>query len=99
MLTTMLTRQDYLAGKCTHSEYYAQFVTAGTRSRASQIGIAQLKASTDPHLNDISLAQWDRLAAHVPYNRELFKQANDNLTLAGQVCLLKEAARQLIAEN
>ena len=25
----MISRQDYLAGKCTHREWYGQFVTRG----------------------------------------------------------------------
>jgi hypothetical protein len=85
------SRKDYMDGVCTHRQYYAQFVTDGVKAMVARaISIQVLVASTDPHLNDIQLSRWDRLATGV--------RADDN-SLASRVCVLKEAARQLIEET
>lgn len=95
------TREEYLNGACTHREYYSQYVTGEQRTIVKYaIGIDRLKASKDEHLNDIPLTLWDRIAERgigvlgVP-----MKKNGDYLTLAGQVCILKEAARQLIEKH
>lgn len=91
----MHTRQDYLNGKCTHREYYDQFVTPGTRYMvATFIGKERITTSTDEHFNDIPLITWDALVSKAP-GSELFKKAGDFYTQAGGVCLLKEAAQQI----
>lgn len=90
------TRADYMAGKCTHREYYGQFVNAGTKSVVLHgIGRELLLASKDEHLNDIPLALWDRLVPEAPGSGG-FAKAGDFYTIAGGVCLLKEAARQIV---
>ncbi len=95
----MKTRLDYLAGKCTHREYYAQFVTAAVLGRvASRIGLDRIRKSQDQHLNDIPLSKWDALfqdACPADVNR-MMREAGDFPTLAGMVSLAKEAARQLV---
>ncbi len=97
----MKTRQDYMAGKCTHREYYAQFVTPDIKQIVKQrIGLDAIQRSADPNLNDIPLGKWD-VATGFP-NRVLghrqLKEAGDNCTLSSGVCILKEAARQLAEE-
>ena len=95
---TAFTRTDYLSNKCTPRQYYAQFVTPGCKVKVKlSIGMARLLASTDPHLNDIPLSEWDRLAPGTMSSSAL-KAAGDYASLGGQVCTLKEAARQLIEE-
>jgi len=92
----MMSRKDYLDRKCTHREYYSQFVTDEIKGIVEHsIGIDALKASTDKHLNDIRLSKWDRLFMPSGTNAKL-KEAGDYLTPAGKVCILKEAARQLL---
>jgi len=91
----MKTREQYLDGKCTHREYYAQFVSERTKSSVlSAIGLDSLLASTDKHLNDIPLKTWDRIYPGV--SRDLWQSVGDYATLAGLVCINKEAARQII---
>lgn len=90
------SRKDYLDGKCTHREYYAQFVNDRTRGVVAQsITMSQLLASTDEHLNDIPLGRWDALPHYVAGD---MKAAGDWLSPAGWVCIAKEAAQQLIEE-
>ena len=58
------TREDYLNGKCTHREYYAQFVTQEMKVRLKgYIGLDNLLKSRDEHLNDIALRAWDLFIA------------------------------------
>ena len=62
------TRKDYNDNKCTHREYYAQFVSEETKKIVLRyIGLDRLKASKDQHLNDIALGSWDTLPQE--YNR------------------------------
>lgn len=95
MSNKRFTRDDYMEHRCSHREYYAQFVTQEVKAAVVfHIGAAQLQASTDAHLNDIPLVKWDRATA--PYSRSLFKELGDGWSMAGHVCILKEAARQVI---
>lgn len=84
-------------GKCTHREYYAQFVTPEIKVDILRIiGLKALMASTDPHLNDIQLGTWDGICSNAHHK---MREAGDFLTMAGNVCIAKEAARQIIEEN
>lgn len=59
----MNTRKDYLDGKISHREYYAQFITSKMVEQVKNIiGIDRIKASKDEHLNDIPLKLWDGLS-------------------------------------
>lgn len=95
----MKTRKEYLDGAVSHREYYAQFVTEGVKQLVEKrIGIDRLKKSTDEHLNDIPLKTWDNLfSTGVPkYIGDKLREAGDFPTMAGAVCILKEAARQIL---
>jgi hypothetical protein len=92
MATITFTRKQYMNNECTHEQYYAQFATPEVVSQVkSQIGEAAIKASTDPHFNDIPLRKWDNLGISV-YKSDM-EAAGDYLTLAGKVCIAKAAAR------
>jgi hypothetical protein len=94
----MVTRQDYMSGKATHEEYYSQFVTPEIKGIVLHtVGLKTLLKSTDEHLNDIPIKIWDNM--YFPFNMAEMNKVGDYLTLAGKVCILKEAARQLIEEN
>jgi hypothetical protein len=90
----MFTRDQYLNGKCTHRQYYAQLVTESHRLAAESFGIDNLRRAfaEDEHFNSIPLASWDARAGL----RADYKSLGDGRSLAGDVCILKEAARQLI---
>jgi len=91
----MKTRQDYLDGKISHREYYGQFVTDSIKKTVLQfIGRKKIVLSQDDSFNDIPLARWDDLPTLAPSGL-LMHEAGDYLTLAGKVCIYKEAARQI----
>jgi hypothetical protein len=97
----MYTRQDYLSHKCTHSEYYSQFVTSHTLKLVNDIfGKDHLKEcyTKDQNLNNIPLYKWDNLALFVNCDKAL-KECGDFSSLAGKVCILKESAKILISED
>ena len=86
----MKTRKEYLNGVVTHSEYYSQFVTEATKNGVlSAFSVDDLKKAyeEDKHFNTIPLSEWDQLAYAI----------NRKGTLAEKVCIVKEAARQLIS--
>ena len=95
----MFTRKQYMNKECTHRQYYGQFVTPATKAHVLRgIGLAALKKSTDPHFNDIALTNWDNLVPHCPGSSG-FTKAGDYYTLGGGVCLLKEAALQILDDQ
>lgn len=92
----MKTRQDYLNKLCTHSEYYSQYVTEGTkRILLSRISEKELITAykEDENFNSIKLPTWDGIGTLLNPD---FKTYGDTNSLAGRVCILKEAARQII---
>ena len=94
----MYARKQYLNKECTHRQYYGQFVTPATKAHVLRgIGLAELKNSNDPYFNDIPLHKWDGLVANCP-GSATFSKAGDYYTLAGGICLLKEAARQILED-
>ena len=94
----MFTRKQYINKECTNEQYYGQFVMPATRAWVlSGIGLAELKKSNDPYFNDIPLHKWDGLVANCP-GSAAFSKAGDYYTLAGGICLLKEAARQVLEQ-
>lgn len=94
----MFLREDYVNGKVTHRDYYGQFVTPEAKAIViTSIPVELLIASTDRHFNDIPLQEWDRMPAPRFLNEKM-KRCGDYLTLAGKVCILKEAARQIVED-
>jgi hypothetical protein len=106
----MFTRAQYLNKECTHRQYWAQFVTPSMKAMVrSNIGLDRLKRSTDPHLNDIPLAQWDQMRNATFHMLNLVKwreiqypeytdPKSIGWSLSDNTCILKEAARQLVEE-
>jgi hypothetical protein len=93
----MITRKQYLDRENTHREYYSQFVTEGVKNHVRRLGIDNLKAGKDDHFNNIPLNLWDSLMPIVPFEiGSVFKKCGDYPTKAGIVCILKEAAQQLV---
>jgi len=93
------SRQQYMNNEVSHADYYRQFVTPEIKTMVrDRIGVDRLLRSTDEHLNDIPLSNWDALAGrHSGYRQTL--NAGDDNSLATQVCVLKQAARMIIEEN
>lgn len=93
-------RSDYLSGACTHREYYAQFVTDYIKTQlVARMPAERWKESTCEHFNDIPLLWWDRNSIIATDADAKFRELGDYPTLAGRVCILKEAARQCREEG
>lgn len=92
----MFTRQDYLDKKCSHREYYGQMVRHITKDMiGNHIGLLELLKCSSEFFNEIPLKRWDNLAPLLWVN---FKKYGDVDTLCGRVCILKEAARQIVED-
>jgi hypothetical protein len=92
----LFTRQDYMADKCTHEQYYAQFINAAgiemvKKSQAYKTLIK--KGSKDVSLVEVGV--WD-LIGTAGEAVNLMKTLGDNWSLAGAVCINKAIARQLL---
>lgn len=92
----MFTRAQYMNRQCSHRQYYSQFVGENTKRVVKVAFGERLKQSTDEHFNDIRLDEWDRLPQ--AYDVKLVKTYNYNLALSDHVCIMKEAARQILEE-
>ena len=98
----MFTHKDYVIdGKCTHQQYYAQFVTGEIKMMVVlNFGLDTLKQAyqEDRTFNTIPLRRWDLLGIflNVPTMHDKFKQHQDFISQASIVCVLKEAARQVV---
>lgn len=95
------TRSDYMSGKCSHATYYAQFVNANVLCIVAQrIGKDRIKNSKDEHFNDIPLHEWDALHSAVLAARNRFPHGDACfVSLGNSVCIAKEAARQIRANQ
>ena len=98
----MHTRADYLAGKCSHDDYYSQFVTPAVLSRVKlYIGEKRIRQSSDPHFNDVPLVLWDHLNLQTAIHVETWRTANEYKgtpgkfpwSLSDSVCIGKRAAK------
>jgi hypothetical protein len=96
-----VTRQEYLdsanqAGA--HRQYYSQYVdTAVLMLIEKQFELLLLQSSKDEHFNDIPLRRWDVLVPYIKHStRQKLITNGDSITLGTGVCILKEAARQLV---
>jgi hypothetical protein len=94
-----------------HRAYYGQFVTAGVKAVVlARFGRDRLMACRDEHLNDIPLAKWDEfwmrrdnlggMFIQPPFGVvAMLNEAGEGFSAATGVCILKEAAKQIIAEG
>jgi hypothetical protein len=104
-MKTLITRSQYTnalpkygteESLAHHRAYYAQFVTEETKEIVRRyIGEDKIRASKDRHFNDIPLAKWDALACGGLPRAIAFKDVGDFSSLAGEVCIAKEAAQQI----
>lgn len=84
----MYTRKQYMNKECTHREFYGQHMTLPIINMVVRaIGKDRLLRSTDEHLNDIPLKEWDNLHPLL------------GGSLSDSVCFAKEAARQWLELN
>lgn len=98
----MITRQEYMTDRTRHHDYYLE-IALEADLRVPEHVMERVRASNDPHLNDVPLFMWDALARGIiqpdsgmsyPVVKAL-QQRGDNGSLAGIVCALKALARHL----
>lgn len=98
-----VNRNRYLDGKITHEEYYRALAkTAGVSFQNADPEfldrVRKALGEGDKHLNSIPLAEWWDSQAYYfsPSVRAAFKEHGDLFSLAGGVCLAKQAARDAV---
>ena len=97
-----MTREEYMsfAGRrdlSLHREYFSQFVNDNVKiSVLANYSKDELTKALeeDEHLNGIPLRKWDNMWCPVSHLK--LKEAGESWTLSTKVCILKEAARQII---
>lgn len=94
-----ITRKAYLDQQVSHDQYYSQFVTPAIREAVANRFPVELLRSAGEHLNGIELAHWDNLGERFhPLISKMLRSAGDFLSLAGVVCILKQAALEIIRD-
>jgi hypothetical protein len=88
-------REQYMQGKITHDEHYIWLADQiGVTLGDLPVSLEVIRKSTDPHLNDIPLKQWDfkhsDLLAKIPLGVAW--------SLSDTVCVLKAFARREAAK-
>lgn len=98
----MITREEYLNGKRTHSEYYLQFAKASAwRYVQQRIGLDRIAKSTCEHFNDIPLALWDSLDMRPYIDTKLKAEAEGCArgsfywSMSDNVCIAKAVAHRI----
>jgi hypothetical protein len=94
----MFYRHQYLTGEASHFQYYAQFASEYVKQVVEMvIGQDRISKSRDEHLNDIPLEIWDRIGRIILTSKldAKMRSLGDYPTLAGLVCIAKNAAKQL----
>lgn len=84
-----------------HRAYYGQYVDEKVKLLVHQmIGLSNLQKSTDPHFNDIPLRRWDVMVTLLGQTMaKKLKENGDTLSLGSGVCILKEAAHQIVGKR
>jgi hypothetical protein len=102
----MITRKQYLEdSENLHDTYYRQFVTDGIKQMVlNRFGLDKLKVHVTKKMDEkgyIPLDKWDAMAGG--YGSKLgeskMKEVGDYPSLAGAVCILKQAAKMIVEEN
>lgn len=93
----MWTRKDYLDKKCSHKEYYDQFVNVEILSYIKAALGDRIRKSTDPHFNDIPIGTWDcRVETiHLLVSKDLIRETGQGWSLSSGVSIAKAAARRI----
>lgn len=96
----MFTRRDYMEGRCDHRRYYGQFVTMPIYHMVKRHFTVErlVRCSDQRYFNTIPLHHWHMLviAAKSMTDRQLIKTTSEGWSDATGVCILKEAARQIV---
>lgn len=97
----MFTRKDYLDEKCSHHEFYSQFVNESILKKVRNLFERSIENSKDEHFNDIPLERWDRCSLLELIDTKIWKLANGrkeedkhfSWSISDNICIAKAAAR------
>jgi hypothetical protein len=92
------TREQYMNNECDHDTYYGQFVSSAiVELVADSIGVDRIRASTDEHMNDIPLRDWDQLETGIGLlvHKDHRKKSGEGWSSSTAVCIAKAAARRI----
>ena len=98
MSTKTPTRADYMAKRVSFADYYRAVARTGGFAFRGSTGITlnevrAVLARGDEHLNTIKLQRWDAVAAAAaPSLNSALRAHGDVPSLAGLVCIVKQAA-------
>lgn len=94
--TALFTRQDYMADKCTHEQYYAQFINdAGIEMVKNSKAFKTLIKKGSKDVSTVEVGVWDCIGT-AGEAANLLKTLGDNWSLSAAVCINKAIARQLL---
>jgi hypothetical protein len=86
-------RERYMNNEISHQEFYTWLADEiHISDRRLPFTLEQIKASTDPHLNDLPLAKWDACDAWVRHQAASYGMKA--WSLSDTVCVLKAVARR-----
>jgi len=94
----MFTVEDFIARKCTYREYFGQYVDENVRGGVLAVmGEARLMSAwrEETTFNTIPLYKWDALGVAFNFLKPM-RELHDMPTLENKVCILKEAAQQIV---
>ncbi len=92
------TRAQYLNGEATHEHYYRAIAAdAGVKFTGDRGRVKQALDAGDEHLNTIGLSAWDSYAyAALTAISVALRLHGDSWSLAGGVCVMKQAAKDAV---
>jgi len=88
---------NYVKGRCSHREYYGQFVTDRYIEAVVRY-VGEERILSCKSVDDIPLRVWDESPRFLSIGAKM-KRAGDWLSLSSCVCLAKEAAKQFKEKN
>lgn len=96
---TSFSRKEYMENKCTHKEYYDQFITpAGIELVSKSVAFKKLMKNNSEDLSSVTINFWDLIGtAHDAV--ALLNSKGDTWSLASAVCINKAIAEHIILNN
>ena len=90
------TKKDRLEGRCSHREFFAQFVDQAIIQLVHNlVGTGRVMSSKDEWFRDIHAKKWRSIARFVPATPIFRANGSGGVSISDRVCVLKEAASQI----
>lgn len=98
----MMTKEEYMSdSQKNYRAYYAQFVTDAVKNLVrSSIGVGPIVRSSNTHMNDIHISNWEALHARIEaLTRSKVLATGHWFDIYVSVSIAKAAARQIADEE